>query len=275
MTATPPAPTVTPYVDALPCPRVEVLITPMPGDATSVKVWRSVPGSAPRLVRGADRAAVSGDYLVMDYEAPIGVPVTYTCQTRNVTSTPSTTSSASAPVTLASPLMWVHDALDPAGAVGLSVAGESSPGLADGSFAALTYAAALSTARTGGAYPFAAASPRQAASDVPLVFWADGDGDTDALRIVLQAFPLCVRVPLAVRGPERLLYLALGDVVESPLGGGSPITTFTTSGIATLPPGLSIVLPVRTWNDGADEGTTWDDMAALYRTWLDAQRGGA
>jgi hypothetical protein len=70
------APTLTAYTDASPCPRVEVFFSSFaPGTAT-VTVYRSAAGRQYE-VRGAVRAATAGALTRIDFEAPFNTAVTY------------------------------------------------------------------------------------------------------------------------------------------------------------------------------------------------------
>jgi hypothetical protein len=70
------APTITPYMDADPCPRTEVFFEEFaPGTAT-VTVYRSAAGRE-YLVRGAVDAPTAGSLSRIDFECPFNIPVIY------------------------------------------------------------------------------------------------------------------------------------------------------------------------------------------------------
>lgn len=274
MTTTPPAPTLTPSTSSDPCPRVEVVVTPMPGDADTITVWRSWKGQY-AVVRDADAASVSGDFLVVDYEVPLGVPVTYTCRTADAAGTPSQESSGTTTTVNVSEL-WIQDPLDPTTALaaridlvqttGVSLHGES--------FMPATYSADIQiTPVAGSALPVAFSGTRRAASRMPLslITW-DVDA-TDQLRLLLrQAFPLCIRTPADIPQLTGLTYVALDDVLETPYPGWDS-TLFTATVDSVRGPGAGIVVQVRTYDDLLDEAGTYSALLGLYSTYVEVLRG--
>lgn len=70
------APTLTPYTDAAPCPRVEVFFEEFAPGTDTVTVYRSAAGREYE-VRGAVRAATAGSLTRIDFECPFNIPVTY------------------------------------------------------------------------------------------------------------------------------------------------------------------------------------------------------
>src|SRR5688572_5704436 len=111
MTTTAPAPALTVHTTADPCPRVEILISPMPGDVDEITVYRSWLGNRVE-VRGGKRAEVAGDFLLVDYEVPFGTPVAYTSVGYDVAGTPSQESSSTTQ-TVSVTEVWLQDPLDP------------------------------------------------------------------------------------------------------------------------------------------------------------------
>jgi len=70
------APTLTPYIDESPCPRVEVFFEELHPDTATVTVLRSA-GGREYQVRGAVRAVTAGTLSRIDFECPLNIPVTY------------------------------------------------------------------------------------------------------------------------------------------------------------------------------------------------------
>ena len=275
MTTTPPAPTLTAATDADPCPRVEVLITPMPVDVDEVTVYRSWKGQR-QVVRGASRAEVAGDYLIIDYEVPLGVPVSYTSVGFDVSGVPSQ-ESASTTVTVDVADVWLQDPLDPTTALaarmsrtsvteGVEIIGDS---ILPASYQATTTVQPV----VGSALPVGMASVRRAVSRAPLTFIAWSPTDAETLRtLLMQTFPLCVRTPAAIPQLGGLTYFALPDFVEAPYPGWTA-TLFTASGDAVRPPGSGIVIQPRTYADLSAEAATYAGLLALYPTYVDVKRG--
>lgn len=70
------APVLTPFVDAAPCPRVEVFFEGFDPDTAHVTVFRFA-GGREFPVRGAVMAPTAGSLSRIDFECPFNVPVTY------------------------------------------------------------------------------------------------------------------------------------------------------------------------------------------------------
>jgi len=109
------APTVTVLSDANPCPRAEVLFTSFAAGTARVTVSRQAAGREYR-VRAAVNAATAGALSRVDYEIPFGVPVTYRAEMFNTTGL-SLGFTDTATVTVSAPDTWVHNPLNPGGAV--------------------------------------------------------------------------------------------------------------------------------------------------------------
>lgn len=277
MTTTPPAPAPTGHTDAGPCPRVLVLVSPMPADADTVTVWRAYPGAAATIVRGANAASVSGDFEVVDYEAPLGVDVTYTCQTADVDGIPSETSPSSPAVNLDVAELWLSDPLAPGTSLPVQAPWDGSDttlGLTANSLQSVTYAGQGSTAPVvGSKLPFAFADTRQAASSTTLeVACADVDLIASLLSLISQAFPICVRRPAGMRLLDPLTYAAVGDVVRS-YAAPSGLEVWALPVTAVRAPGSGIVVPVRTYADLLNEAGTYAELASLYISYLNLQQG--
>jgi len=109
------APTLTPYLDENPAPRVEVLFNSFASGTTAVTVYRLAQGREFR-VRGAVRAATAGSLTRVDNEIPFGIDVTYRAEMFNAAGLSlGYTDSAKIRVNVDS--MWVHNPLDPRGAI--------------------------------------------------------------------------------------------------------------------------------------------------------------
>lgn len=275
MTTTPPAPTVTAYTDAAPCPRAVVLITPMPTDAATVTVWRYANGRR-AIVRGASNVPVAGDTAVVDYDLPLGFAATYRVQTADAAGTPSQWSDDSTPVLADSDYLWIHDPLDPSSAMPVSLGWGGGTG-AEARFASFrtgTYQlAATLTPVFGSGEPIGYADVRQAVSGVPLEIRTYGPDVFDQLLALLQqAYPLCVRGGVAVPLIPGVAYLSIPAVTPT-LDPDNVTATWAMTGDSIAPPGASIIIPTRTWDDVGDEASSWDGLGDIYSTWVTAGLG--
>lgn len=274
MTTTPPAPTITVDIDPTPCPRVEIEITPMPGDAVTVTIWRNWAGQR-FPVRGARDATVSGDFFIIDYEAPFGVPVVYTCTTGDVDGNPSLLSPNSDQALLdIEDTIWVQDPIDPTTAIPIPLMGDEMF-LEASSFASVTYSVPSSGSVNqviGSGMPVAYAGARQAASNMPLsVFTPDVDTTFAFRELMLQAYPFCMRTPARVSMLTGLTYVAAGDVTETLRIDGSTLWAMT--GQAVRSPGVGVIISPRIYDDLLGEAGTYTELLALYATYTAVKRG--
>lgn len=274
MTTTPPAPTLTAYTDADPCPRVEILITPMPAGVDEITIYRSWQGQR-SVVRGASRAEVAGAFLVVDYEAPLGTSIVYTSIGYDASGVPSQESAGST-VTVSVSDAWIQDPLDPTSAMqaGLTIPRDlmvTTPSFLPASFAAAVTVAPI----VGSRLPAAMGGTRQAASRMPLTL--DARTPTvaaDLEELLNQSFPLCLRTPAdLIRQLGGLTYLAIQEYVPTPDDGWNAGTLYSMTADTVRGPGAGIVVQVRTYDDLLAEATTYADLLTLYPTYLDVLRG--
>lgn len=108
------APTITPYFNAAPCPRAEVLFTSFAPGTVKVTVYRKAAGREYPM-RGAVLASVAGALTRIDTEIPFGVPVSYRAAQFDSAGIP-LGSTDSTTVTMHVAETWVHNPLDPQGA---------------------------------------------------------------------------------------------------------------------------------------------------------------
>lgn len=104
-------------VDALldaPCPRIGITITSLGIGASVVSVWRTADGER-NPVRGARRADMSDAAYVIDYDAPLGRPITYEVEV--ISGPTGATRVTSSSVTVDSATGWIMDPLIPQTAV--------------------------------------------------------------------------------------------------------------------------------------------------------------
>lgn len=268
----PPAPTLTAFTDADPCPRVEIVVSPMPTTADTITVWRQWSGRRSQ-VRDAVGVTVSGAFLVVDYEAPLGVPLIYTCETADANGVASELS-AEATVTVDVSTIWMQDALDPTSAIEVQSSGTAGITAIGDSFAPMIYELTGQVLPiVGSRDPVAVGGTRRAASQVPLSLITRSASDTTAVRVLWdQAFPLCVRVPSTIPQHDGLMYLAFTEFREAPYPGWDK-TLFTAVADSVRGPGLGVIVNPRQFDHLLDEAATFTDLIALYPTFLDVQRG--
>lgn len=246
-----------------PGPAVQVLFSSLHASTAEVTLWRLSPDGQ-QVVRGAERAYAIGGFVVTDYEVPLGVETTYRAEQFNITGVSiGFTDSASVTVEGDPSCAWVHDPLDPGGAVLVELRG--------------SFGDDLQWERPVGRY---VAGGRTVAlygapgllSGVNLDMQTKTLPDADRLRVALQRTGVLVRTLPPARVP-RLLYVVVSRVSEQEIdaqyGGGW--IAFPASGDEVSPTTRAIAVPVFTWADIAAAYATWDLVKAAYLTWLDVK----
>lgn len=109
------APVLTAYVDAAPCPRVEVFFPSFDAGTASVTVYR-LAGGQERQMRGAVKAPTGGTFTRIDFEVPFNIPATYRAEQFNAAGV-SLGFTPAASVTVVSDRTWMHNPLNPDGSV--------------------------------------------------------------------------------------------------------------------------------------------------------------
>lgn len=272
MTTTPPAPTVTGYTDADPLPRVSIEVTPMPADAETVTVWRNFAGTQ-QTVRGAVKASVAGDFVVTDYDAPLGVDVYYTCQTTDSGGDPSVTSPASDTLNLDVTDAWWHDPLDPSTSMVLPLRRGGDVFARIGSFTGQQYTSnGQVVPQSGSPLPLGVLDVRQAASGLPVIVSTRNGAWTQVQQLLAQAAVLCLRVPPTVLLLDPVSYLWIPQYTPT-VYQGAGIVEWSMQATQVRGPALNVILAVRSLDDLGAEADTLDGLGALYDTMLDLQRG--
>lgn len=252
------------FTDA-PCPRVGVTVTGLnPSVASTITVWRSVPGEARASVRGARNLVVTAATFLVDYEAPLGRVVTYTLEVNGLT-VPET---LTATVTVPSDTVWMQDPLDPSTAVPVSWGtGNGDILFAPAALTAIGYPSPATLVRVMGAtYPTALGGNRMGAASVPLDLLTRTIIAANQVRILLNAAePLLVRTIPAVSPPLPALAYVHASATEqrAPFMGGTLTTWALVGDLVTAP---TINLLVATW--------TYANVTALYDTYATAALSG-
>jgi hypothetical protein len=112
-------------------PAVQIALTGLLATGT-VTVYRIADGTS-EVVRNASNVSASSTFTVVDYDAPIGVVVTYTAENFD-SSVVSQGVSSPATITLTSTSIWMHDPLAPANNVEIKLTGTSDVVLGANSF---------------------------------------------------------------------------------------------------------------------------------------------
>lgn len=197
---------VTAQSDTNPCPRAEITITGITG--TNVTLTRNY-GTETSEVRGALKRETTGTSFIIDYEAPLGTPVTYEATGLDANGNITDTATKSAPVTVAPQLYdgemaWMQDPLDPTTAMRVILEGQAGTSL--GYSRSVEYNRPLQSTLMG------MAGRMGEAENVPWsVFTRYGDETAKFLDLVRTAYPLVIRTIAPIPLPP-LVYASVDSV---------------------------------------------------------------
>lgn len=250
--------TVAVTVDAVldaPCPRAGITITGLGVGASVVSVWRAADGER-HPVRGARRASMNDAAYVVDFDVPLGRPVTYEVE---VLSGPAGASrTVSDPVTVSSSTGWIMDPLVPHTAVpiyrGRTTSGE--PMFAVSAMAQLDYAAETQVFRVlGSDKPMALFGQRMAASGVDFSMITNAAEQNSRLRVLVQSSAqLLVRVPASWTGAlPGSCFALIATASESPVdaGMGGVLSMWSLVGDTVAAPTIRVLTAEFTYGDVA------------------------
>ena len=249
-----------------PCPRVAVTVTGLDDESEStITVWRSTAGDVRRAVRGLRSVVVVDATFGVDYEAPLGQPVTYTLE---VTSGAVTPDVLEVTVTVPSDDAWLQDPLAPSTAVALATAP-----VAGGvwfhsrALSKISYRSVGELVQVlGSREPTWLGGRPVAASGIPFDVFADSVEECNRLRILIgQSRQLLLR-SVPVLTPLPALAYVRADAIEEPVTAlmGGTLTLWELSGDLVRPPSINLLVP--TW--------TYEQVAALWETYADAASAG-
>ena len=165
-------PTLTPFTSA-PCPRVEVFFASFVAGTATVTVYRLAGGREFR-VRGAVRTPVSGALSRLDFEVPFGMPVTYRAEQFNAAGV-SLGFTDSSSLTVDSEDSWMHNPLNPAGAVSVALAAASAPSVTRPTPGAVSRP-------LGRVVGVVLSQPRQGVTGLQIVVRTSSDADADLVQ---------------------------------------------------------------------------------------------
>lgn len=263
--------TATPFTDASPCPRAEVLIDGLDESVSSVTLYRVAEGRTWR-VRGAISAPVAGGFQILDVEAPFRTDMQYRAEMFDADGislgyTPTDT------VNLAVDTTWVHNPLDPWGAVEIDLSDESGK--------------AISRPIAGEFYrveqrPLAVlvSGRRRGVEGVQLYFSTDQAEVVEKFETMLGGYEeqkvpvLCVRTPPLIAIP-RTFFAGVLSPTRMPLNmhmSGGSLTDWAMTASETEPPFPGVIVPLLTRDDIDAAFATRDDLDAAYATRLDIDR---
>jgi hypothetical protein len=240
-------PVLTRYFDDNPAPRVEVFFPSLATGTASVTVYRLAEGRE-FPVRGAIRASTAGQFTRMDHEVPFGVTVIYRAEMFNSAGV-SLGYSGTASTVFDVRRTWVHNPLDPSGAVEVAVEKSSAKKLSRPFVGDVVYP-------QGRQVGVLLVSGRQALSATSLTCITLTDEDANKFAALFGTYSaetipaLCVRLSASMKMRlPRPFYAGILDVSEEEFdlyNGGSTVSwELKASEVSPPAPGLFISLLTR------------------------------
>lgn len=257
----PHAPVITPYVDESPCPRVEVFFASFTAGTATVTVYRLAAGRE-YVVRGAVRAATGGTLTRIDFEVPFNVPVTYRAEMFDDDGV-SLGFTDSTEVTVVSVFTWLHNPLDPAGAVHVRALA--------GTAAEIDRPVPATFSRPlGRRVAVALAEPRLGVSGLAYSVFAPDMAAADKVQDLLGSYTrtavpvICIRIGMEEE-PMRIprpMFLGTAGIIERDIGvnQGLGFTRHDMVGDESDPPVPGLFIPLLT---AADLNAYYDTAADL------------
>lgn len=268
-----PTVTVVAKTDA-PCPRVEVTITNLSTGTTIYNLWRTSDGVR-KIVRGARNRSTVGSDAVVDYESPLGRPITYDIEV--VTGTTVGLATVPATTTVTSTTWWIQDPLVPSTAQPLAVNKTDGPlTLTAAAVKNLEYAAGVNIIPImGSSEPVALVGTRQIASNMDFSMFTNTAQATVNLRNLIQQTAILLIRTNGIRndGVPGLAYLAAAKPAEQPVTAafGGTLTAWQLQGDLVAAPTLTVLVPIWTYQNVNNLWTTYQQAqtALAAKTYLD------
>ena len=259
-------------VQATPGPSVEVYFATLHVDADTITVFRTADGIT-EAVAGAERASVSGDFVVVDTQVPFGVVSSYVGRIFDASG--ASLDGPPATITVESDDVWFQSQLDPTTAVAVELMEQTFSSVSRKRRTERVYVAGL-------ARPFEQNWGMGGIEGLPFNVLSRGDNAAIGLQFLLGYSPLLIRTPPRLTTLPRALSASITNPIHEPLDWAQANTenaiVWTLTVDEVQPTSKAVVRPLITWDDWTTafpSGTyTWADVMAVYGagTWTDAIR---
>ena len=272
----PVAPTLT--EKTTPTPGVEVYFPTLDSDAVTIIVWR-LAGDGREPVQGADREAVSGDFVVTDWHVPFGVDVTYVGEIFDIGG--ASISGAQSTIVVDRDEVWFQDQLDAERSVRIRLTDDAEEWLLRGAGSELVRK--RKSARQfvfGRRSPFLQNFGLGGLEGVQLDSYTESEDDMNAMLDLMESSPIVVRTPPIFASLPRVLFADVPTPTARPVaqsqGGYRHLWLLRADEVE--PTSRAVIRPLVTWADWEaafpTADYTWDDVELIYSagTWTDAVR---
>lgn len=240
------APALTVYSDEAPCPRVEVFFPSFDAGTAFVTVYQ-LTGGVERQLRGAVNVPTGGTLSRLDFEVPFNRPVSYRAEQFNA-SGQSLGFTPTSSVTVESANSWMHNPLDPQGAIKVQFGPDSASQV-------LRPTPGVVSRPKGRRVGVVLSEPRQGIVGLALDVRTTNDSDADAVQAMCgdggKPPVLCIRLGSAdqvMRVPQPLFLSALAAPeleIDRRLGGGEISHQIEGDEVSPPIPGLFVPLLTR------------------------------
>lgn len=272
----PVAPTLT--EKTTPCPGVEVYFPTLDDDAVSITVWRLADGVR-EIVRGAEGASVSGDFVVTDWEAPFGVVITYVGEIFDVGGASIT--GAQSTIQIDRDEVWFQDQVDPERSLPIYLDPTTRQALTKGAVESIRRTRSTSKQFVFGQHrPFLQNFGLGPIEGLPMGSYTETEQAMQLMLELLQVSPLTVRTPPLFASLPRVLSVDIATPEARPVrqdkGGFRHLWVLVLDEVQ--PVAKAIIKPLVTWSDWEtafpEDEYTWTEVELVYSagTWTDAVR---
>lgn len=256
-------PSLIPFLDPSPCPRVQVLFPAFATGTVTVTIRRTAEGRTFPVRGGVNLYAVGGA-SVMDYEVPFGVAATYQAEQFDVNGL-SLGYTDPGSITIAVTDTWVHQPLSPTLAIMVKVFLDSGSDIVRPSPGTVIWTEGATVGRIIGGQR---TGLRGTNVRLRMANAVDADTFSAMFGSYSSDFPsvLCIRTPPTIRLP-RVLFAGCLDPHEVSFGNYAMIT-YQMSVDEVLPPAPGLVIPLLRRMDIDAAFATRAERAAAYSTRL-------
>lgn len=237
-------------------PSLSLTFSGVTGDRVTVsRLWAGTSA----VLRGAKDIPTSGSVLVAtDWEAPFGVPVTYSVECRSNAGA-IVDQWQSTPVTLPVSRSVISDPVAPGIFSEVRLSGTSLSSISKPLPSEVLQV-------IGSDLPIGVVGTRQAGS-MPLAFWTRTDAElSSVLNVLTSAGVVLLRCPPGVNLLPPLAYFVAPNLELVDINRHAAGTEMRTELAVTLvrPPGAKVVVPVRTYANLMEEASSYADLRTKY-----------
>lgn len=231
-----------------PCPNVTVSFTSLPtsASATTITVWRVADGITEQ-VRNANGTVITGQttFVVVDYEAPIGIPVVYYASM--TIAGVAQGNGPTATTTINDSRFWISDPLNPANSLAIQTGGYGVATLGLHTFETVQRSYKYNRSMViGQQRPVMQFYGQKGIEGAQFEVYTYGDTD-NSMDNLLSVSPILIRVPSVMVNMPARLYGVMEATLQPQtwrIEASSPLNLWTITFNETAPQSLAVVFSV-------------------------------